>query len=338
MRFTASLTDMALFVAVYEERSITAAADREHATQSGVSQHIRKLEQTLGVALFLRDPAGMQPTPAGETYYRACVDLLRQYERASRDLQQFRGELHGEVAVGLMATMTRSALAPALTRFTEEHPNVRVRVIEAPSRLLAEQVHAGELDFAIVPGLLERTGLQRTFFLRTPEVLVSRAGSEPGHLESARLATIAELKLILPSGRNIRRQAFERYFIDAGVRPARELELDVIFTSLDMVRKTDWRTLLPAVMMVDEIETGALTINTLASPSLWFDFSCIEPLRRPLSPGANVFLQFLRSEADRLNAAAIGRLRLAHLPGEPQASLLGSTRGFTVSTGDVQNK
>jgi DNA-binding transcriptional LysR family regulator len=279
-------------------------------TQSGVSQHIRKLEASLNVNLFLRDSGGMQPTPAGETYYRACVQLLRQFETATRDAQQYRGELNGEVSIGLMATITRSALAPALTKFADRHPNVRVRVIEAPSRLLAEQVHAGEMDFAIVPTLIERPGLRRTFFLRTPEVLVSRQGAEPGHLSPAQLARIENLKLILPSGRNIRRQAFERYFTDAGVRPARELELDVIFTALDMVKKTDWRTLLPAVMMVEEIEQGTLTINTLASPSLWFDFSCIEPLRRPLSPAAATFLQFLRIEADRLNTAGIERLRL----------------------------
>ena len=50
-----SLRDMRLFVAAYEERSFTAAARRENATQSGVSQHIRKLEGALGVHLFRRE-------------------------------------------------------------------------------------------------------------------------------------------------------------------------------------------------------------------------------------------------------------------------------------------
>lgn len=308
MAFGISLTDIALFVAVCEEGSITGAAEREHATQSGVSQHIRKLESSLQVPLFVREAGGMRPTPAGENYYRACVELLRRYETAARDVQQYKGELEGEVSVGLMATITRSALAPALTNFSEQHPNVRVRVIEAPSRLLAEQVHSGEMDFAVVPALLERAGLRRTFFLRTPEVLVSGPDSGLTHLEPAELARIDKLKLILPSARNIRRQAFDRYFADAGIRPARELDLDVIFTSLDMVAKTDWRTLLPAIMMVEEVESGRLTINTLR-PVMWFDFSCVEPLRKPLSPAANVFLQFLRTEADRLNQVVIDRLR-----------------------------
>lgn len=314
MRTSISLTDVSLFVAVYEERSITAAAEREHATQSGVSQHIRKLEGTLGVPLFRRDPGGMLPTQAAETYYRSCIELLRLYQNAVHDVQQYKGDLQGEISVGLMATITRSALAPALTKFTERHPNVRVRIAEAPSRLLVEQVHAGEMDFAIVPSILQRAGLRHTFLLRTPEVLVSRPGSGLKHLEPVELAEIKTLKILLPSPRNIRRQAFERYFLDVGVRPARELDLDVIFTALDMVQNSDWRTLQPAIMMAQEIDGERLTISTLSNPGIWLDFSYIEPLRKPLSPAASEFLKFLWTEAVRLNTLVIDRLGLQTPP------------------------
>ena len=54
MKFHATLKDICLFVAVFEERSFTRAASRENATHSGVSQHIRKLEASHGVSLFVR--------------------------------------------------------------------------------------------------------------------------------------------------------------------------------------------------------------------------------------------------------------------------------------------
>ena len=103
--------DIQLFVAVYEERSFTAAAEREHATQSGVSQHIRKLEDRFGVKLFSRDRGTVAPTPAGDSYYRRCVELLRAYQAADSSVRSFAGGLTGEIAVGLMPTMTRCALA-----------------------------------------------------------------------------------------------------------------------------------------------------------------------------------------------------------------------------------
>lgn len=321
MRLNISFIDMALFVAVYEQQSVTAAAEREHATQSGVSQHIRKLEGALGVSLFHRLKGGMLPTPAADTYYRDCVELLRQHEASARAVQQYGATLVGDISVGLLANITRSALAPALSRFAEQHPNVRVRPIEAPSRLLADRVHAGELDFAIVPDQLMRPGLRHSFFLRTPEVLVSSASASLQHLAPVRLGSIDKLKMLLPSTLNIRRQVFDRYFLDNDVRLARSLELDVIFTALAMVEKSDWRVLVPAIMMVDEIQTGRLTVNSLAEPPLWFDFSCIEPQRRAMSPAATVFLQYLKTDADRMNALAIRHLKL-HAPARKKSSRL----------------
>jgi LysR family transcriptional regulator, nitrogen assimilation regulatory protein len=128
-----SLRSIQVFVAAYEERSFTAAAKREHATQSGVSQHVRKLEERLGAKLFSRDRGCVVPTPAGEAYYERSVELLRLASAADSAVSRFRGSLTGEIVAGLMPTMTRSALAPALSRFTDEQPNVVIRVVEAYS-------------------------------------------------------------------------------------------------------------------------------------------------------------------------------------------------------------
>lgn len=310
MKFDATLKDISLFVAVFEERSFTRAASRENATQSGVSQHIRKLEASHGVSLFNRDGGVVTPTPAAESYYRRCIELLRGVETANREVREFRDDLIGEVTVGLMAAVTRSALAPTLIDFTARHPNVRITVIEGHSRLLAQQVESGEMDFAIVPTLLEHPGLKATFFLRTPEVLVSANGRGLRHLEPVAMKDLGQLKLILPSHRNIRRAAFERYFTAAGVQVTRLMDLDVMFTTLDIVQGTDWRTLLPAIMMSAEIAQPRLTINTLVSPELWLDFDCVEPLRRPLSPAAHAFYLALHATAESLNQQVLAQLNL----------------------------
>lgn len=313
LRFDASLRDISFFVAVFEERSFTRAAEREAATQSGVSQHIKKLEERFGVALFVRHAGTVSPTPAAETYYRQCIELLRRYETANRHVREFGDELSGEVSVGLMATVTRSALAPTLIKFTAKHPNVKVSVIETHSRLLAQQVDAGELDFAIVPALLEQRGLKSTFFLRTPEVLVSAKNSGNRHLEPVQLAAIEPLKLILPSRHNIRRQALEHYFTSADVKVSRQMDLDVIFTTLDIVEHTDWRAILPAIMMAAEVTHPRLTLNPIVDPALWFDLHCIEPLRRPLSRVANAFYVALQREAGALNKSAIRSFKQTRL-------------------------
>ena len=61
-----SIRQMRSVVAVLEEGSFTRAAERENATQSGISQHVSAVEQQLGASLFERTSDGVKPTKAGE--------------------------------------------------------------------------------------------------------------------------------------------------------------------------------------------------------------------------------------------------------------------------------
>ena len=297
-----NLKDIRLFVAVYEERSFTAAAEREHATQSGVSQHIRKLEDRFGARLFSRDRGTVTPTPAGDSYYRRCVELLRAYQAADSSVRSFAGGLTGEIAVGLMPTMTRCALAPALSRFIDAHPNVALRMIEAYSAVLTGQVRSGVLDFAIVPGFPGLAGLKSALFMRTPEVLVSRRDGKLEHLKPVRLRDLGPLKIVVPGAQNARRTLLETYLASNGVRIERTLELDAMLGTLDFVASSDWVTILGGIMMVSDVESPHFTINPIVDPVLPLDLVLIEPLRRALSSPAEAFVEILRAETTRLNA------------------------------------
>jgi LysR family nitrogen assimilation transcriptional regulator len=294
------LRSIQVFVATYEERSFTAAARREHATQSGVSQHIRKLEDRLGAKLFARDRGRVVPTPAGDAYYERCVELLRLANAADSAVSQFSGSLTGEIVVGLMPTMTRSALAPALSRFTEEQPNVAIRVVEAYSAVLTQQVRAGELDFAIVPAIPNTPGIRSRHFLRTIEVLVSRRESRLRHLDSVRLRDLGPLRLVVPGVQNTRRRSIETYLAANGLRCERELELDAMLGTLDLVSRSEWVTILPGIMMAADIERPSVTINPIVEPVFTLDLVLIEPLRRAMSPAARSFLEMLQVESERL--------------------------------------
>ena len=310
---SASFTDIRLFVAAYEERSFTLAAQRENATQSGVSQHIAKLESRLGAALFVRDKGRIAPTPAADAYYVRCLDVLRAYEAASGSLEGLAGRLSGEISVGLMPTMTRSALAPALARFSGEHPNVAVKVVEAYSGALTRDVRAGLYDFAIVPAFAGGAGVKVRPFLSTPETLVSRkaGGAAHGarHLAPVRMVDLGPLKLVLPGPDNTRRQTLATYFATNGVEVARTMELDAMMGTLDYVGSSDWVTVLPGVMMANDVDERRFKVNPLAAPRLDLDLVSIEPTRRALSPPAAAFFTILAAETQRLNQAWARPLR-----------------------------
>jgi LysR family transcriptional regulator, nitrogen assimilation regulatory protein len=296
------LKDIRLFVAAYEERSFTAAAKREHATQSGVSQHIRNLESSLGVDLFTREKGQVASTPAGDSYYLRCIEVLRAHARATEAAQSFAGGLNGVVVVGLMPTMTRCMLAPVLSTYSAAHPNIVIRVVEGYSAPLTQQVRAGELDFAIVPTFPGLTGLKAELFLRTPEVLVSGEIGKSTHGQPIQLSQLGPLKLVLPSKANTRRQLIETYCSSIGIDIVRLIEMDAMLGTLDFISRSDWRTILPGIMMAIDDPAGRLSTSLIVDPPLNLDLVLIEPARRPMSKAAKVFLGLLQDEANRLNA------------------------------------
>lgn len=296
-----SFRDIRLFVAAYEERSFTAAARREHATQSGVSQHIRKLEDGLRVKLFVREKGRVEPTPAGDSYYRHCIELLNAQARAVAAVRHHRAGLEGNIVVGLMPTMTRCALAGVLARFIDRHPNVVVRVVEGYSAALTEQVLAGQLDFAVVPAFSGAPGLRSRLFLRTPELLVSGRRAGLSQLAPVCLAELGALKLVVPSKANTRRHLIETYLASNGVAVERVLELDAMLGTLDFVARTDWVAILPALMMATEMRQRQFTLNPIGNPPFTLDLVLIEPARRPMAATARAFLAMLEEESRRLN-------------------------------------
>ena len=83
---------------------------------------------------------------------------------------------------------------------------------------------------------------------------------------------------------------------------SRLIEMDAMLGTLDFVARSDWRTILPGIMMAVDDSAGRLKINPLVNPPLLLDLVLIEPSRKPMPKAAQVFLALLEAEAVRLNA------------------------------------
>lgn len=308
-----TLLRIRFFVAVYEERSFTGAASREHATQSGMTQHIQKLEEYLGVMLFVRGSGSVKPTPAGDRYYKSCLEVLRAHAHARTSARAFAEGLDGEVLVGLTPTLTRAVLAPAMSRFVAEHPNVVLRVTDAYSDIVVNKVLAGELDFAIVPGAQTQVGLRSTLFARTPEVLV--CGARSGHKlvpgQGVRLADLGPIKLVLPSEAQTRRAALDSYLAAVGAEVERKLELDTTLGAIDFIASSDWMLIRPAIMTLHDLDRHLFLINPLVDPPLMLDLFRIERASEPLSPAARAFLEVLGQQTSIMADNADALIQMA---------------------------
>lgn len=284
------------FVAVFEEGSFSAGAQRVNATQSGLSMHVRQLEERYQVQLLNRSSTGVTPTEVGRQFYRDAVRVLHAANQAEANLRALSGQVTGHVTVGLMPTFTRAVLGPAILRFAEEFPNVKVSVREAYSGELSRQILAGELDFAIVPAFDADVRLRASVMGSDREYLVVSADSGIAQGESVRLADLPPLDLILPSRENVRRRKIEQYLASNGIETGRLIELDSMFTSLDLVARSDWVTILPGILCLPDLGGRRRRVIPITGPELTVDYLRIEPMSVPLSDSGQAFYRVLKEE------------------------------------------
>jgi DNA-binding transcriptional LysR family regulator len=140
-------TLLTTFVAVAQAASFSEAGRRLNLRQSTVSQHVRRLEETAGRRLFVRDTHSVTLTADGEAMLALAGGILEANERAR---QYFAGsELRGQIRFGAAEDFVESRLPEVLRDFTRLHRSVDIELTVNLSARLFQALDAGELDLVL---------------------------------------------------------------------------------------------------------------------------------------------------------------------------------------------
>lgn len=185
-------------IAVADELSFTRAAQRVFAVQSTVSAGVQALERDLGTVLFERDQRGVRLTPAGESVLPALRGIADAEARA-RTAADPRGELRGELRIGVFSNVSYLALPRVVREFHREHPLVDLRLRSSPtgSRELANDVLRGRLDLSLF-GLpaSAATGLATHRLAITRYVALLPPGRDLARQKTISLADLAKERFV----------------------------------------------------------------------------------------------------------------------------------------------
>src|SRR5215831_4819005 len=121
------LRRMAIFAAVVEQRSMSAAARALEMSTSAVSQQVRQLERDGGVTLLHRTTRRLTLTEAGERYYAECAAMVAAARRAQAQLAQSRDAPSGELRLSATVGFARY-VAPALGGLLAAHPALTLKL------------------------------------------------------------------------------------------------------------------------------------------------------------------------------------------------------------------
>ncbi|MCO5730558.1 LysR family transcriptional regulator [Rhizobium sp. SSA_523] len=144
--------------AVAEHLNFRHAANALGTTQSSISARIKALEETLGILLFKRRHCGVGLTEAGRLFVSEVATGIGHLDHAIRTAGAISSGTTGQLATGLISSITGGFIADLRTRFHIEFPDVDQVVVEGPSAQTVAMVRDGKLDVALVPTLLAWLG------------------------------------------------------------------------------------------------------------------------------------------------------------------------------------
>jgi LysR family glycine cleavage system transcriptional activator len=180
------LTALRCFESVARLGAVTLAARELHVTHSAVSQQIRVLEETMGVALFVREARGLRLTEEGRLYaleIRAALRDIAQATRTARTRPQA-----GEVVIATLASFALHWLVPRLPRFRQAHPYYHVRLITG---LELQDLRHGMADIGIRMGQGGWPGIDHQRLFDDSLVVVASPRFNGGDLPNTSEAIVA---------------------------------------------------------------------------------------------------------------------------------------------------
>jgi LysR family glycine cleavage system transcriptional activator len=139
-----SLNGLRAFEAAARHLSFTQAASELNVTQTAISHQIRRLEEELGIRLFIRKNRALALTPKARDYLPGVRAAFNDLRLATDQL--LRKDDDHVLTVSTLASLAAKWLLPRLSAFQEAHPGIDVRITTSTALV---DFRAGDVDAAI---------------------------------------------------------------------------------------------------------------------------------------------------------------------------------------------
>ena len=288
-----------VFAKVAELASFSRAAEALSLTQPTVSEHVRALEDELGVQLLDRLGRGATPTRAGQLLLGYARRLLALSREARQALDQFQGRMSGELVVG-GSTIPGEYVLPALIgRFKTKYPDILVSLLIGSSRQVMEWVEEGRAEVGIVGAPPSPRSLVARELMADELVLVVPSNHPWAGKKSVMLADLKTEPLIVRERGSGSRDALERALaeVNAALSGFRVVgEMGSTQAIKQAVRAGVGLALVSLRAVEDECRASLLHCLKVKDLRVSRAFYLVTDRDRSRSPLAQAFVEFVESE------------------------------------------
>lgn len=144
------IEQLEFIVSVAKYQSFSKTAEMLHISQSAISQSIKKLEEEIGLELFVRGRSGAVPTEKGIQIIKQAEEVLREFSGLKQRIVELKNTEKRELKIGLISGLYIPFLPSLLSEIKKEFPDIVITFIEKSSVEITNSIIDKELDIGVV--------------------------------------------------------------------------------------------------------------------------------------------------------------------------------------------
>ncbi len=304
MQARLNLQQLTAFLALADTGSFGDASEALGVSQPALSRTIQQIEAKVGARLFDRDTRKLRLTPAGERLEPLARRLVREYQSAFVEFDDFVAGRQGVVRIAALPSVAAMLLPETIMRFREQQPDVRIHIWEDVGRPVHRAVLEGDADIGLATPPQITSDLRYKPILRDEIVLVCRTDDKLAHREVHEWSVFSTRAFVMPSP-----ETGLRAMIDQALEKA-EVSAEPLFnckqpTTIGALVNAGVGIAALSRLTLAQLNSRTLAYRKLRNPTMARSIGVVTHAARSLAPAAKLFLRELDAQA-RLLAPAIG--------------------------------
>ncbi|MEK3906323.1 LysR family transcriptional regulator [Oceanobacillus sp. FSL K6-0127] len=294
------LKQIKYFIEVAKREHVTEAADALHIAQSAVSRQLFKLEEELGVNLFIREGRNVRLTPIGKIFMEHMEKAVHVIDEAEQVIKEYTDPERGTVHIGFPSSLASNMLPTSISAFRDQHPNVKFKLKQGTYYELVEAVKKSEINMALLGPIPQNEPKLKGTILFSENMVAllpvrHPLANEPG----IKLNQLRKDSFVLFREGFILRNVVVEACNQLGFQPRVSFEGEDIEAIKGLVSAGLGVTLIPEITLIDHLPHGTVKVPII-NPNVSRTVGVMISAERSLLPTEKRFYEFLKSFYMRL--------------------------------------
>lgn len=291
-----TLKHLKIFITVYQEMSITHAAEKLHMTQPAVTRSIQEIENYYGVSLFERMNHRLYKTESGNRLYAGALHIVGSFEDLEKEMSGWSES--GVLSVGGNITLGNTFLPSAASLFQKAYPKQQLKITISNSALLQQSLLNNHIDIALIEGNVSSEYLSTELLSENRLLLIMPKDHPLKDAETIYLEDLSRYPILLRETGSSSRAFLDHIFAFHGISITPMWESMSTQAIIRAVISGLGISILPEPLVADPIRAGLVAARTVEDESFIRKNYIVWHQQKRLNPSLKSFITICHTLVD----------------------------------------